>query len=212
MLCRPSGSLRCDLARRIPTDLNDPTAVLLAVHSALRTHGIDAATYGGLALAAYGTPRETKDADLAVAGIDLVRTMEAIKTIGPSVKLAFERTKFGGNVITRFTLLPRPSDEGLNTVDLVEPRSERFAALVLSRAFEGELLAERIRIVTPEDFVLLKVLSTREKDLEDARSVLAALAGQIDCDAIRAEAALLAKEIPDHPVMELLGKTLPARS
>jgi hypothetical protein len=50
-------------------DLGDPTAVLLAATKALRDAGIDAATYGGLALAAYGEPRETKDADLAVVGV-----------------------------------------------------------------------------------------------------------------------------------------------
>ena len=50
-------------------DLNDPIAVTLAVFRALRTAGVEAALYGGLALAAYGEPRETKDADLAVLGI-----------------------------------------------------------------------------------------------------------------------------------------------
>lgn len=159
-------------------------------------------------MAAYGAPRETKDADLAVAGIDIARAMDAIKAIGPSVKLAFERTRFGGNHITRFTLLPRPSDEGLNTVDLVEPRSERYSALVLSRAFEGDVLGERIKIVTPEDFVLLKALSTREKDLDDARSVLAALTGRIDVGLLRAEAGLLAAEISDYPIVDRLELVL----
>src|SRR5207247_11291813 len=46
-------------------DLNDPIAVLLGVIRALERAGIEAAAYGGLALAMYGEPRETKDADLA---------------------------------------------------------------------------------------------------------------------------------------------------
>ena len=49
-------------------DLTDPTATVLMVVQALRDCGLDAAVYGGLALAAYGEPRETKDADLAVVG------------------------------------------------------------------------------------------------------------------------------------------------
>lgn len=159
-------------------------------------------------MAAYGAARETKDADLAVAGIDIARTMDAINAIGPSARLAFERTRFGGNHVTRFTLLPRPTDEGLNTVDLVEARSQRYAALVLSRAFEGDVLGERIRIVTPEDFVLLKVLSTREKDLDDARSVVAALTGRIDVALLRAEAVLLTADIPDHPIVDRLELVL----
>ncbi len=46
-------------------DLNDPVAVLLAAFQALERAGVEAAAYGGLALAVYGEPRETKDADLA---------------------------------------------------------------------------------------------------------------------------------------------------
>jgi len=49
-------------------DLDDPVALLLAVTRALGSAGIECATYGGLALAAYGEPRETKDADVAVVG------------------------------------------------------------------------------------------------------------------------------------------------
>jgi hypothetical protein len=46
-------------------DLGDPTAVALAAFGALHGAGIEAALYGGLALAAYGEPRETRDADFA---------------------------------------------------------------------------------------------------------------------------------------------------
>ncbi|HUH00633.1 MAG TPA: hypothetical protein VML75_01485 [Kofleriaceae bacterium] len=49
-------------------DLNDPIAVLLAAVEALRAAGLDGAVYGGLALAVYGEPRETRDADLVVIG------------------------------------------------------------------------------------------------------------------------------------------------
>ena len=50
-------------------DLNDPVAVLPAALQALERAGIEAAAYGGFALAVYGEPRETKDADLAVADV-----------------------------------------------------------------------------------------------------------------------------------------------
>jgi len=48
-------------------DLSDPIAVLLAAADALNSAGFEIAAYGGLALAAYGTPRETRDADDAGA-------------------------------------------------------------------------------------------------------------------------------------------------
>jgi hypothetical protein len=189
-------------------DLNDPIAVLLAILKAFADANLDAATYGGLALAAYGTPRETKDADLAVAGLDRAAVRDCLSTAGFDASLAFDRTRFGGNHITRFKLLPGAHQTGLNTVDLVEPRSERFASLVLKRAPEGTLRGQRIRVVTPEDFVVLKVLSTRDRDLEDAASVVLQLAGEISLESVRAEAALLSTEITDHDVLGRLDRAL----
>lgn len=183
-----------------PLDLSDPIAVLLTASRALRTARIEAATYGGLALAVYGAARETKDADLAIAGVDIEKTRAAFRDAGLDVKVAFERVRFGGNLVTRFTLLPDATQTGLNTVDLVEPRSQRFARLVLSRAIEGTLRNEPIRVVSPEDFVLLKALSTRDRDVEDARTVVAALGERCDASALRREAALLSSEIADHDV------------
>ena len=111
-----------------PIDLNDPTAVLLAVVDALRRAGIESAAYGGLALAAYGEPRETKDADLAITGVPGVAAADAL------------------------------------------------------------------------DFVIFKALSTRERDLEDAASVMRQLRDRLEMTAIESEVARLASEIPDHDV------------
>ena len=47
-------------------DLNDPVAVALLADEALRRSNVPHALYGGLLLAAYGDPRETRDADVAV--------------------------------------------------------------------------------------------------------------------------------------------------
>src|SRR5580765_1570321 len=135
----------------MPLDLNDPTAVLLAVHKALVSASIDAATYGGLALAAYGVPRETKDADLAVAAVEPKRVLAALRTAGLDASMAFENVQFGGNRVTRFTLLPNQDQTGLNTADLVEPRAAWFASEVLERAITGTLRGEQVRLVSPED-------------------------------------------------------------
>ena len=50
----------------MPLNLDDPTAVALAIFRTFSTRRIETALYGGLALAAYGEPRETRDADFAV--------------------------------------------------------------------------------------------------------------------------------------------------
>ena len=190
-------------------DLADPTAVLLAIIEALTRAGLEVAAYGGLALAAYGTPRETKDADLAAVAVTGSRAQEALRAAGIEALIAFDQARFGGNRVTRLTLLPGADATGLNTADLVEPLSSRYAQAVLARAYDGSLRGVRLRIVTPEDFVILKVLSTRERDLEDAAAVLAALTDRIDSSLIDAEVTVLAREIPTHDV---LGRYLRARA
>ena len=86
-------------------DLNDPVAVLLAALQALERAGVEAAAYGGLALAVYGEPRETKDADLAVAGVSAAQCEAALRAAGFDVILAFDRMRFGGQLVSRLTLI-----------------------------------------------------------------------------------------------------------
>lgn len=51
-------------------NLDDPIATVLRLARLLDRAEIPYALYGGLAVAAYGVARETKDADLAVASAD----------------------------------------------------------------------------------------------------------------------------------------------
>ena len=180
-------------------DLNDPVAVLLSALRALERAGIQAATYGGLALAIYGEPRETKDADLAVVGVSGTQAKEALSAEGFNVLLAWERMTFGGQFVTRLTLFGGAAGS-LNTVDLIEARSSRFAADVLARSLTGSIREQSLRVVTPEDFILLKILATRERDLEDVITVLGSLGGQIDRALVEREVSLLSSEISDHEV------------
>jgi hypothetical protein len=52
--------------------------------------------------------------------------------------------------------------------------------------------------------VLLKILWTRERDLDDAASVIRALAGRFDRSLLEREATELAREVPDHDVARRL--------
>lgn len=188
-----------------PVNLDDPIAVLLAASEALEGAGIPAAAYGGLALAVYGEPRETRDADLAIAGASAPEVAEALAGTGVQVTTSFEWVRFGGHRVTRFALI---GGGALNTVDLVEPRAAWFAELALQRSMVGTLRDKTLAVLSPEDFVLFKVLSTRERDLEDARTVVAALAGALDLVSIEADGQRLAGEITDHDVAGRLAAVL----
>ena len=96
-------------------------------------------------------------------------------------------------------------------IDLVTPMSSRYARLVMTRVLRGALDGRELRVVAPEDFILLKVLSTRDKDLEDARSVVATLAGRLDEGLLRTECDMLAAEIADHDVRQRFASVMRVR-
>ncbi len=179
-------------------DLDDPIALLLAASSAFVRAGMEAAAYGGLTLGMYGEVRETRDADLAAAGIDAEIARSALDEIGVLVVTAFVDIQFGGCTLTRLSLV---GGGQLNTVDLVTPRSPRYAAAMLARSVRGSLRGQELRVVSPEDFVILKTLATRDRDLEDARSVLTKQRGRIDEALIEHEIAVLSAEITDHDIL-----------
>jgi len=183
-------------------DLADPIALLLAAASSMKRAGIRAAAYGGLTLGMYGEPRETRDADLAVAGGSAEAARDALAAMGVTAVVAFAGVVFGGNAVTRLTLV---GGSVHNTVDLVQPRSARFAETVLDRALTGSLRGTEITVVTPEDFVLMKILSTRPRDLEDAQSVIDTLGARLDRALLRDEAQQLSDELADHDVLSRFG-------
>ena len=181
----------------MPIDLDDPIALMLVAATALERSGAECAAYGGLALGMYGEPRETRDADFAVTGVDLERARLALVDLGVEVVIAFASVPFGGCDVSRLTLV---GGSQVNTVDLVIPRSSRFAGNVFRRAVTGSLRGQEIRATSPEDFVVLKVLATRERDLEAARSVIETQRTRLDHALIRMEIEQLIDEIPDHDV------------
>ncbi len=178
-------------------DLDDPLSSALLCVEAFERAGLGYALCGGLALAAYGVPRETKDVDLAVVDLPAENARVALQALGLSAVVAFEKVTFGGLTVGRVTLLGGADAEGLNVLDLVRPRSPRFGAAVLARAITAPLRNRHLRVASPEDFLLLKLLASRERDLEDARSVLARLGPELDRTHVEREVELLAREIPD---------------
>lgn len=181
-------------------DLTDPTSAALLCADALDRAGLPFAFYGGLVLAAYGEPRETRDVDVAVVDLPAESARSALETAGIACVVAFDGTRFGGLSLGRVTLLGGEGHLGLNMLDLVRPRSARYAAAALGRVVESELRGRVVRVVTAEDYVLFKALATRDRDLEDAASVLRRTGDVLDFALLDREVEALAAEIPDWDV------------
>lgn len=181
-------------------DLSDPTSAALLCAEALDRAGLSHALYGGLVLAAYGEPRETHDVDVAVVDLSAESARGALVSAGIECRIAFDGAVYGGLSLGRVTLLGGEGHLGLNMLDLVRPRSPRYAAAALARATEDDLRGRTIRVVAPEDCIVFKALATRDRDVEDAASVVRRVGNLLDRALIDREVESLATEIPDWDV------------
>jgi hypothetical protein len=181
-------------------DLNDPVATALVTAEALGRTGQRYALFGGLLLAAYGEPRETHDVDVAVVDLTAEGARRALEEAGLRGTISFEDVTFGGLQISRVALVGGDEDTGLNVLDLVRARSARYRAASMARAVVAPLRDRLIHALSPDDFVIFKALATRDRDVEDAASVLKRSGDVLDLGLIETEIALLSSEIPDWNV------------
>lgn len=187
-------------------DLTDPTSAALIAAEAAERSGGAYALYGGLLLAAYGEARETRDVDLAVASLSAPAVRKALEELGHGTEPNFQDMAFGGLILDRITLVGGEEDLGLNTIDLVRPRSDRYARAAQERALEAPLRGRTVRVLTPEDFVIFKILSTRDRDLLDAASVLERTGEKLDRRSIEEELERLATDLPEVDVHGRYGR------
>ena len=186
-------------------DLNDPTTVALLGSEAFERAGIPHAVYGGLLVAAYGEPRETRDADFAVVEVSVHDASGALRGVGIETQVAFADVTFGGLSVSRLAVLGSRAFTGLNTIDLVRPRSPGYAREAVARGPLAPLRDRKVKVLTPEDFIIFKALSTRDRDLDDAASALRRSGDFLDSGWIDREARSLAAEIADFDVLARLA-------
>jgi hypothetical protein len=77
-------------------NLNDPVATALRTADALGRAGHRYALFGGLLLAAYGEPRETRDVDIAVVDLSADAARQALEAAGINGVVSFDGVTFGG--------------------------------------------------------------------------------------------------------------------
>ena len=139
--------------------INAITHVLESLH-------VDYAVVGGIANAVWGEPRATIDVDVTVAVEDDVLS-QTVEAIAKHFRLPIADP---AAFVRQTRVLPLDSDEGVR-IDVI------FALLpfeldAIRRARKVALAGSMVAVVTPEDLVLMKVVSERPRDLADAESLV----------------------------------------
>lgn len=135
---------------------------------------------GGIAVRAYGIPRPTYDVDFtaAVARKRLPELFRRIEERGFTIPEEY----LSGWVdrVAGFPLVKFRSYLGENSLDIdVFLAESAFQHSVISRGRQEDIESFLVRMVTPEDSVLLKLIASRPRDLADIADVLF-VQGQLD--------------------------------
>jgi len=130
----------------------------------LDRNGIDYALCGGLAVAVYARPRATLDIDVMIESGSLSKTVDVVRKIGFDLRSAPMKFKNGAVIIHRFTKIDDSSGEHLPLdLLLVTPETEKAWDDRITVEWEGR----RLKVVSPEGLILLKLLRGSGQDQDD---------------------------------------------
>lgn len=129
---------------------------------------------GALAVSAIRPFRMTHDVDVAVHPADLWKLKQGLSNLG---YMLVENPRLG-------KLEFKHREKG--DIDVyTESISGLSVELLLRRSVEAELRGMKVRVISPEDVLLLKVAAGRERDLADIALILFELGERLDWDYVR---------------------------
>lgn len=149
-------------------------AALVEVASTLESLAVPYMLIGGLAVSAWGEPRATLDLDLAI----WVEPEELEPTVARLCKQFRPLPADPVSFVRQTHVLPVQTSQEVRA-DLI------FGALpyerrAIGRARPREVAGKTITLASVEDLILMKLISEREKDLEDARRLLRRFRASLD--------------------------------
>ena len=146
--------------------LVDLEGVLADLAQRLGEGGTPYMVIGGMANAVWGHPRSTIDLDLTVL-LDPSAAVTLVESLGASYSCRVSNPE---EFVAETRVLPLRHFGGVQ-IDLI------FALLpfeeeAIERAVTIDVLGVAVRFCTPEDLVLHKIVSTRERDRQDVQEIL----------------------------------------
>lgn len=139
---------------------------LLDLARCLEEHRIAYMIIGGIANAAWGEPRSTLDIDVTIAA-EPTEVVEIANALGPDFRpLVSDIESF----VQETRVLPLESHSGVR-VDLIFGVLP-FEREAIERAKPLPIADDEVVFCTPEDLILLKIISQREQDQADVRGIL----------------------------------------
>lgn len=175
--------------------MTDLEGVLVRVTTALDGAGVRYMLIGGLANLVWGEVRGTTDVDLVVdiGGMDAAEFVTLASQLGdpqpPDPERFVERTR----------VLPIRT-QGVAVDFLVATLS--FELEALDRARDVEMGGRTVRVCSPDDLVLFKVVGGRAQDIRDLVGILRRRRDELDWERLERAVRALDEEVPELGIGE----------
>ena len=152
----------------------NPAELAVALDDALERAEIPHAIGGAIAYGFWGNPRGTHDVDVNVFVLpeDAAAPIDALAAIG----VRFDRAAALRSACERGDARGYYDDLPVDVFFVSIPLHESISL----RTVEVELLGSRIRILSPEDLIVLKLLFFRGKDIVDIERIVAVQGRSLD--------------------------------
>lgn len=149
---------------------------IVEIVGVLEALNIDYMLIGGIANAVWGEPRATVDVDVTIA-VDEPLIPATIGRLAEHVRFAVaDPVSFVG----RTRVLPIDTRSGVRA-DVIFALLP-FEMSALRRARSVRLAGRDVRVVTPEDLIVMKIISERPRDLADAEGLTRRRIHELDLD------------------------------
>lgn len=155
--------------------------LLIALKKVLGPRRIRWYLFGAQAAVVYGSARMTMDVDVTIAlRPERVRPLVAALLERGFASRAHDIAAF----FERSRVIPLFHESTRMPLDLVVAR-DSLEATFLERARPIDIGGVRVPVISPEDLVVAKLFAGRPRDIEDVRSVLAAMHDSLDLRHVR---------------------------
>jgi hypothetical protein len=178
--------------------MRSPVGELLAdLAAALGPTGVGWYLFGAQAAIVYGAARLTADVDVTVR---LPDSMSSLQLSQHLANRGFEPRISDPAFIERTRVIPFAHVATTLPLDVVLA-GPGIEDQFLSRLQVHTIEDVQVHVASPEDVILMKILAGRPKDLEDVRSVVAALGARLDSDYIERTLKMLEEALSQSDLL-----------
>jgi Uncharacterised nucleotidyltransferase len=176
--------------------MNRLIQALTSITNWLEKMGIPYMVFGGIANSIYGNPRQTLDIDIKFSMKSSDKMQPFLEELGKVGKVLPERPL---EFVEQTGVIP--VEVGDVRVDLVLAQLP-FEEEAIQRSQYADFFGKRIKVCLPEDLIIQKAVSTREKDWMDIRQVISSQRHQMNWSYLLKHCKDLSEFLDDPEIYE----------